>query len=445
MEKNSFFNRSYENFIDKNKPLADRMRPEKLEEFFGQEHIISKGKMLRRMIEADMISSIILHGPTGSGKTTLGKIIAEQTEKIFKVLNAVTSGVKDIKECINEAVNDISMYNKQTIVFIDEIHRFNKLQQDALLPYVENGTIILIGATTENPYFEVNNALLSRSTIFELKSLTPSNIRKLLEYTLKNEEKGLGKHSINIDDEALEIMSNYSNGDARKALNALELAVQTTKKDEEGIVYISRDVAKESIQKNTNFYDKNGDKHYDYISAFIKSMRGSDPDAALFYLAKMLIAGEDPKFIARRIIICSSEDIGNADPQALDVAVNAFKAIDIVGMPEARIILGQAVVYLACAPKSNTSYIGINKAISKAENSNINVPPYLRDESYKNNKDKNKNIYKYPHDYKYGYVKQRYLPEGINKEFYEPGSIGYEKKMKKYLEYLNNLDKEEQR
>jgi putative ATPase len=445
MKKNDFFNRSYEDFIDKNKPLADKMRPEKLEEFFGQEHIISKGKMLRRMIEADMISSIILHGPTGSGKTTLGKIIAEQTEKNFKVLNAVTSGVKDIKKCINEAVDDISMYNKQTIVFIDEIHRFNKLQQDALLPYVENGTIILIGATTENPYFEVNNALLSRSTIFELKSLSASDIRKLLEYTLENEEKGLGSKKVKIDDEALEIMSNYSNGDVRKALNALELAVQTTEKDKEGYINISKDVAKESIQRNTNFYDKNGDKHYDYISAFIKSMRGSDPDAALFYLAKMLIAGEDPKFIARRIIICSSEDIGNADPQALDVAVNAFKAIDIVGMPEARIILGQAVVYLACAPKSNTSYMGINKALSKAENSNINVPPYLKDESYKKNKDRNDNIYKYPHNYRFGYVKQRYLPEGINDKFYNPGSIGYEKKMKKYLEYLDNLDKEEQR
>src|SRR6056297_1393132 len=442
MEKNSFFNRSYENFIDKNKPLADRMRPEKLEEFFGQEHIISKGKMLRRMIEADMISSIILHGPTGSGKTTLGKIIAEQTEKIFKVLNAVTSGVKDIKECINEAVNDISMYNKQTIVFIDEIHRFNKLQQDALLPYVENGTIILIGATTENPYFEVNNALLSRSTIFELKRLSPIDIKKLLEYTLENKDKGLGKKSIEVQDEALELISKYSNGDGRKALNALELAVVTTNKNKDGKIQITIDVAKESIQKNTNFYDKNGDKHYDYISAFIKSMRGSDPDAALFYLAKMLVAGEDPKFLGRRIIICASEDIGNADPKALEVAVNAFKAIEIIGMPEGRILLAQAVVYISCAPKSNTSYMAINKAMSKAEKSNIRVPSYLKDESYKQNKDTSDGIYKYPHNYKYNYVKQRYLPEGINEKFYNPGTIGYEKKIKKYLEYLENLDKE---
>ncbi len=443
--ENDFFNRSYENFINKNKPLADKMRPETLDEFFGQEHIISKGKMLRRMIEADMISSIILHGPTGSGKTTLGKIIAEQTEKTFKVLNAVTSGVKDIKKYIQEAIDDISMHNRQTIVFIDEIHRFNKLQQDALLPYVENGTIILIGATTENPYFEVNNALLSRSTIFELKSLSPEDIKKLLQYTLENEDKGLGKKQIEIQDEALELIANYSNGDGRKALNALELAVVTTRKNQDGTIEITRDVAKESIQKNTNFYDKNGDKHYDYISAFIKSMRGSDPDAALFYLAKMLVAGEDPKFLGRRIIICASEDVGNADPNALEVAVNAFKAVEIIGMPEGRILLAQAVVYIACAPKSNTSYMGINKAMSKAEKSNITVPSYLKDESYKQNKDMSDGIYKYPHNYKYNYVKQRYLPEGIKEKFYIPGSIGYEKKMKKYLEYLENLDKEVQK
>jgi putative ATPase len=443
--ENDFFSRSYEKFIDKNKPLADRMRPETLDEFFGQEHIISEGKMLRRMIEADMISSIILHGPTGSGKTTLGKIIAEQTKKTFKVLNAVTSGVKDIKQYIQEAINDISMHNRQTIVFIDEIHRFNKLQQDALLPYVENGTIILIGATTENPYFEVNNALLSRSTIFELKPLTAENIKRLLEYTIENEKKGLGKKPIVVHDEALEIIANYSNGDGRKALNALELAVTTTKNNKDGNIEITRDVARESIQKNTNFYDKNGDKHYDYISAFIKSMRGSDPDAALFYLAKMLVAGEDPKFIGRRIIICASEDVGNADPKALEVAVNAFKAVEIIGMPEARILLAQAVVYIACAPKSNTSYMGINRAISKAEKSNINVPSYLKDESYKQDKDTSDGIYKYPHNYKYNYVKQRYLPKGINDKFYNPGNIGYEKKMKKYLEYLENLDKEVQK
>ncbi|MDW7668070.1 MAG: replication-associated recombination protein A [Bacillota bacterium] len=443
--ENDFFNRSYENFINKNKPLADKMRPETLDEFFGQEHIISKGKMLRRMIEADMISSIILHGPTGSGKTTLGKIIAQQTEKTFKVLNAVTSGVKDIKKYIQEAIDEISMHNRQTIVFIDEIHRFNKLQQDALLPYVENGTIILIGATTENPYFEVNNALLSRSTIFELKSLSPDDIKKLLQYTLENEEKGLGKKQIAIQDEALELIANYSNGDGRKALNALELAVVTTSKNKEGKIEITRDVAKESIQKNTNFYDKNGDKHYDYISAFIKSMRGSDPDAALFYLAKMLVAGEDPKFLGRRIIICASEDVGNADPNALEVAVNAFKGVEIIGMPEGRILLAQAVVYIACAPKSNTSYMGINKAMSKAEKSNITVPSYLKDESYKQNKDMSDGIYKYPHNYKYNYVKQRYLPEGIKEKFYIPGAIGYEKKMKKYLEYLDNLEKEVQK
>ncbi len=433
----NIFDMQYENNIKKAGPLAQRMRPTTLSEFVGQEHIIGEGKILTRAIQADKLSSVIFYGPPGTGKTTLARIIAENTKNNFTTLNAVTSGIKDIKEKISYAVDELSIYNKRTILFIDEIHRFNKSQQDALLPYVENGTIILIGATTENPYFEVNQALISRSLIFEFKKITNDDIKQVIKKVLEDTESGYGNLNIVLEEDALNHITENSNGDVRKALSALELGVETTK-ETNGKIIIDINVAVECIQRKKIEYDKNGDSHYDTISAFIKSMRGSDPDAAVFWLAKMIKAGEDPKFIARRIIICASEDVGNADPRALEVAINAFKAVEIIGFPEGRITLAQATLYVACAPKSNASIMAIDKAMDAVEKNSLEVPLHLKDSHYGGAKDLGRGLsYKYPHDYNKFYVKQSYLPESLkNTTFYEPKESGYESKIKKFLEYL---------
>lgn len=438
------FSLNAENNIKKSAPLANRIRPKTLDDFVGQEHIIGKGKLLYRAIQADKISSIILYGPPGTGKTTLAKIIANTTKMYFNQLNAVTSGVKDIREVVKESKERLGMYNKRTILFIDEIHRFNKSQQDALLPYVENGTIILIGATTENPYFEVNKALISRSMIFKLESLGDSEIREVLDRAIIDTDNGLGSFNINIHDDAMNHLINISNGDARIALNGLELGVLTTPPDSDGVINITLDIAQECVQQRALKYEKNGDEHYDTISAFIKSMRGSDPDATLYWLAKMIYAGEDPKFIARRIMICASEDVGNADPNALPLAVAAFETVHNIGMPEGRIPLAQAAVYMACAPKSNASYVGIKKAMSDIENKKTGtVPIHLRDASYKgaSNFGHGKG-YQYAHNYDNNYVKQQYLPdEMIGVKYYEPTENGYEKVIKERLEKLDKENK----
>lgn len=431
----NIFEMQYENSIKKEGPLAERMRPVSLGEFVGQKHIVGEGKILNRAIEADKLTSAIFYGPPGTGKTTLAKIIANTTDNNFTTLNAVTSGIKDIKEKVSFAVDELSIYNKRTILFIDEIHRFNKAQQDALLPYVENGTIILIGATTENPYFEVNSALISRSLVFEFKNIDIDDIKNVIRKSLLD-ERGYGKRKVEIDQDAIDHIAGYSNGDIRSALNALELSVETTQ-EIDGIIKIDIEIASECIQRKKLDYDKTGDNHYDTISAFIKSMRGSDPDAAVYWLAKMIKAGEDPKFIARRIIICASEDVGNADPRALEVAVNAFKAVEIIGFPEGRIILAQAAIYIACAPKSNATIIAIDSAMKAVENESHQVPIHLKDKHYKGAENLNRGInYKYPHDYDKFYVKQQYMPETIKTKFYQPKESGYESKIKKFLEYL---------
>ncbi len=441
------FQISAEMNLRKSAPLADRMRPSTLEEFIGQEHIVGKGKLLYRGIVADKLSSIIFYGPPGTGKTTLAKIIANSTKKYFEQLNAVTSGIKDIREVIDRSKERLGMYNKRTILFIDEIHRFNKSQQDALLPYVENGTLILIGATTENPFFEVNKALISRSMVFKLEPLSNEHIKTIINKAIKDKDHGLGDFSIEIGHDALEHLVNVCNGDARIALNGLELGVLTTPSDENGIIKITLDVIEECIQKRAIRYEKNGDEHYDIISAFIKSMRGSDPDATLYWLAKMIYAGEDPKFIARRIIICASEDVGNADPQALTLAVSAFQAVNTIGMPEGRIPLAQAAVYVACAPKSNACYVGIDKALEDIENGIMGqVPTYLRDstskkmeEKYILNTGENSKDYLYPHDYPNGFIEQQYLPNGlVGINYYSPTENGYEKIIKERLKGLLN-------
>lgn len=438
------FTLNMENQLKKNAPLADRMRPSTIEEFVGQKHILGEGKFLNRAIKADRITSMIFYGPPGTGKTTLAMIIANSTNMNFEKLSAVTSGVKDIREVIHRAEEGLKLYNKRTILFIDEIHRFNKAQQDALLPFVERGIIILIGATTENPYFEVNKALLSRMMVISLKPLGKKDIYDIILNALKDEDRGLGKYKVNISDEAIDYLITISDGDGRIALNSLEIAVLSTPEDNEGIINIDLDTIKECILVKSAKYDKSGDEHYDTISAFIKSMRGSDPDATLYWLAKMINAGEDPKFIARRIIICASEDVGNADPQALMVAVAAFNAVDVIGMPEGRIILAQAAVYVACAPKSNASYVGINKALEDIRNKPIGkVPGHLKDASYKGAASFGHGKgYKYPHDYKNAYVKQQYLPdEYLDDKYYRPTNNGYEKIIKERLSKL--FDKED--
>ncbi|MDE6312347.1 MAG: replication-associated recombination protein A [Lachnospiraceae bacterium] len=420
-------------------PLAARMRPQTLEEVAGQQHIIGKDKLLYRAIKADKLSSVIFYGPPGTGKTTLAKVIAGTTSAEFMQMNATVAGKKDMEAVVEQAKNNLGMYGKKTILFVDEIHRFNKGQQDYLLPFVEDGTLILIGATTENPYFEVNGALISRSIIFELKPLTKEEIKGLLNRAVTDETKGMGGYNAVVTEEALEFLADIANGDARMALNAIELAIMTTQRDDSGRIPITIEVAQECIQKRAVRYDKTGDNHYDTISAFIKSMRGSDPDAALYYLAKMLYAGEDIKFIARRIMICASEDVGNADPQALQVAVAASLAVERIGMPEAQIILSQAVSYVATAPKSNAACEGIFKAMEVVKNSKTAViPPYLQDAHYGGAAKLGHGIgYKYAHDYPNHYVKQQYLPdELVGQTFYQPSENGYEKRIQEHMERI---------
>ena len=425
-------------------PLASRMRPTTLDEVVGQQHIVGKDKLLYRAIKADKLSSIIFYGPPGTGKTTLAKVIAHTTSAEFMQINATSAGKKDMEEVVEQAKANQGMYQKKTILFIDEIHRFNKGQQDYLLPFVEDGTIILIGATTENPYFEVNGALLSRSVIFELKKLSADDIKTLIKRALTDKEKGMGAYDAQIDDDALDFLADVSNGDARAALTAIELGVLTTDRAEDGIIHITIDVASECIQKRVISYDKKGDNHYDTISAFIKSMRGSDPDAAVYYLARMLYAGEDVKFIARRIMILASEDIGNADPMAMVVASSAAAAVERVGMPEAQIILSQAVTYMACAPKSNAAYNAISEAMRVVkETKTPPVPAHLQDAHYGAAEKLGHGVgYKYAHDYPNHYVKQQYLPDELTDSvFYEPSTMGYESKVQEHMKWL----KEEKR
>ena len=428
-----------QNTMKNESPLASRIRPETLDEVVGQQHIIGKDKLLYRAIQADKISSIIFYGPPGTGKTTLAKVIANTTSADFKQINATVAGKKDMEDVVAQAKNNLGMYGKKTILFVDEIHRFNKGQQDYLLPFVEDGTIILIGATTENPYFEVNGALISRSIIFELKPLDKEDIKTLIKRAVYDEKKGMGSLHADIDDEALTFLADVANGDARSALNAIELGILTTKPSEDGKIHINLKIAEQCIQKRVLKYDKDGDNHYDTISAFIKSMRGSDPDAAVYYLARMLYAGEDIKFIARRIMICASEDVGNADPQALVVATNACLAIERLGMPEARIVLSQAATYVACAPKSNAAYMAVDKALDIVKNEKTyGVPVHLQDAHYKGSAKLGHGIgYKYAHDYPNHYVKQQYLPDGLeDSRFYEPGDLGYEVEVKNYFKKI---------
>ena len=424
---------------EKESPLASRLRPTKLEEVVGQQHIIGKDKLLYRAIKADKLQSVIFYGPPGTGKTTLAKVIAQTTSAEFMQINATSAGKKDMEAVIEKAKQLQGMYGKRTILFIDEIHRFNKGQQDYLLPFVEDGTVTLIGATTENPYFEVNGALISRSIIFELKPLEKEDIKTLLHRALEDKEKGMGAYRAVADEEALEFLADVSNGDARSALNAIELGILTTERSADGLIHITLDVASECIQKRVIKYDKNGDSHYDNISAFIKSMRGSDPDAAVYYLAKMLYVGEDVTFIARRIMICASEDVGNADPNALTVAVSAAQAVERLGMPEARIVLAQAVTYVASAPKSNAAYLAVDKALSVVrESRTAPVPTYLCDAHYKGAGKLGRGIgYKYAHDYPNHYVDQQYLPDAYkDMKFYEPTENGYEQTIREYFKNI---------
>ena len=426
-----------DNIIPGKEPLAYRMSPRSLDEYVGQEHILGKGKMLRRMIEADRLSSIILYGPPGTGKTALARLIAHTTASGFSKMNAVTAGVGDIKRVISDTQNMILNPSGRTVLFIDEIHRFNKLQQDALLPHVEDGTLILIGATTENPFFEVNKALISRSTVLALKPLTEQDIIKILRMALADKERGLGNEFITITDEALSYIANLSNGDARIALRGLELASVTTPPDSSGRVTIDAAVLEDCMQKRSIAFDSSGESHYDNISAFIKSMRGSDPDAAVFYLARALHGGEDIEFLARRILICASEDVGMANPSALPVAMAAYQGIMAVGMPEARILLSEAAIVVATSPKSNASYMAINKAMQDVENKRTGeVPMHLRNAPAKGMTDLGYGVgYKYAHDYEGHIVEQQYLPDEMKGTiYYEPTSLGYETKIREWLD-----------
>ena len=432
-----------ETTLENESPLASRMRPTTLEEVVGQEHIIGKDKLLYRAIKADKLGSVIFYGPPGTGKTTLAKVIANTTSARFTQLNATTAGKKDMEEVVKEAQQHLGMYGKKTILFVDEIHRFNKGQQDYLLPFVEDGTLVLIGATTENPYFEVNGALLSRSIIFELKSLEKKDIRKLLDRAVTDPVKGLGSYHAEVSEEALDFLADLAGGDARAALNAIELGVLTTERSADGKIHVDLETAQECIQKRVVRYDKTGDQHYDTISAFIKSMRGSDPDAAVYYLAKMLYAGEDIKFIARRIMICAAEDVGMADPQALVVATAAAQAVERIGMPEAQIILAEAVAYVASAPKSNASYMGLNRAMDVVEHTKTApIPNHLKDAHYKSAGKLGHGLgYLYSHDYPHHYVRQQYLPDGLTDSvFYEPTDNGKEKEIAQWLHWLKEND-----
>lgn len=427
------------NTMEKEAPLAARMRPASLEEVVGQAHIIGKDKLLYRAIKADKLSSIIFYGPPGTGKTTIAKVIANTTSAEFNQINATIAGKKDMEEIVAKAKDNQGMFGKKTILFIDEIHRFNKGQQDYLLPFVEDGTIILIGATTENPYFEVNGALISRSVIFELKPLSVEDIKTLIKKAVYDKEKGMGAYDAVIDDDAVEFIADIANGDARNALNAIELGILTTDRAEDKLIHITLEVASQCVQKRSVRYDKDGDNHYDTVSAFIKSMRGSDVDAAIYYLARMLYAGESVTFIARRIMICAAEDVGLADPNALTVAVSAAEAVHKVGMPEAQIILAEAVAYVAAAPKSNSAVNAIGAAMEYVKNNKtLPVPSHLMDAHYKGaGKLGHGQGYKYAHDYKNHYVNQQYLPYGMeNEKFYYPTDIGYEKNIKEYQDKI---------
>ena len=429
----------------KDSPLAVRLRPRTLDQFVGQEHILGPDKLLYRAIKADRISSLIFYGPPGTGKTTLAMVIANTTSSKFEELNASTSGKKDMEEVVKRAEDNLGMYGKKTILFIDEIHRFNKSQQDFLLPHVEKGTVILIGATTENPYFEVNSALVSRSNIFELKPLSEENIAELVRRAVYDKENGMGAYNAEISDEAVAFLAGMAEGDARKALNAVELGILSTEKNPEtGKIDITLEVAEECIQRRAIRYDKDGDNHYDIISAFIKSMRGSDPDAAVYYLAKMLYAGESVTFIARRIMICACEDVGNADPQAIQVATSCALAVERVGMPESQIILAHAAIYVATAPKSNSvvnAIFAANNAVK--EYNSAEGPPHLRDAHYKGSAELGHVGYKYAHDFPKHYVDQQYLPDAlVGQTFYEPSENGYEEKIKKWMEYLKNNEEQ---
>ena len=425
---------------EKESPLASRLRPTTLDEVVGQQHIIGKDKLLYRAIKADKLSSVIFYGPPGTGKTTLAKVIANTTSAEFTQINATVAGKKDMEEVVNKAKELKGMYQKRTILFIDEIHRFNKGQQDYLLPFVEDGMIILIGATTENPYFEVNGALLSRSSVFELCPLSQEEVETLILRAVQDEKKGMGSYHAVIEEDALHFLADLAGGDARSALNAVELGILTTPRSEDGMIHITLEVASECIQKRVVRYDKTGDNHYDTISAFIKSMRGSDPDAAVYYLAKMLYAGEDIKFIARRIMICASEDVGNADPMALNVAVSAAQAVERIGMPEAQIILSQAVLYVATAPKSNSACNAVFAAMDNVKKYKTTVPVHLQDAHYKGSAKLGHGIgYKYAHDYPNHYVKQQYLPDEIKDAvFYEASDNGYEQTIKAHMKRIKD-------
>ena len=424
--------------MERESPLASRLRPRTLDEVVGQQHIVGKDKLLYRAIKADKLTSVIFYGPPGTGKTTLAKVIANTTSANFTQINATVAGKKDMEEVVKQAQDTLGMYGKKTILFIDEIHRFNKSQQDYLLPFVEDGTVILIGATTENPYFEVNGALLSRSIVFELKSLEIPEIKELILRAVQDTERGMGSYQAMIDEDALDFLAAMAGGDARSALTAIELGILTTPRGEDGQIHITLEVASECIQKRVVRYDKDGDNHYDIISAFIKSMRGSDPDAAVYYLAKMLYAGEDVKFIARRIMILASEDIGNADPQAIQVAVAAAQAVERGGMPESQIILAQAAAYMACAPKSNSAVNAIFAAMDSVKHKRTTVPAHLQDAHYGGHEKLGHGIgYKYAHDFPNHYVEQQYLPsEILGETFYELSDMGYEKKLKEHMEKI---------
>ncbi len=425
--------------MEKESPLAARLRPRALDEVVGQQHIIGKDKLLYRAIKADKLSSIIFYGPPGTGKTTLARVIANTTSAEFTQINATVAGKKDMEAVVEKAKDLRGMYGKKTILFIDEIHRFNKGQQDYLLPFVEDGTVILIGATTENPYFEVNGALISRSVIFELKPLSKEDIKELIHRAVYDKERGMGSYDAVIDEDAEEFLAELSGGDARHVLNAIELGIMTTERSEDNKIHISLKVAEECIQKRVMRYDKDGDNHYDTISAFIKSMRGSDADAAVYYLGRMLYAGESVTFIARRIMICAAEDVGNADPNALTVAVSASLAAERVGMPEAQIILAQAAAYVASAPKSNASSRAIFEVMETVEKTgNLPIPTHLQDAHYKSAGKLGHGVgYKYAHDYPNNYVNQQYLPyELTGREFYRPSGNGYEVKIKEHMKRI---------
>lgn len=440
----SLFDYMNDKYKDEEEPLAARMRPETIDEVVGQEHIIGKDRLLYRAIKADRLSSVIFYGPPGTGKTTLAMVIAHTTSSEFVKINATTSGKKEMEDVVSKAKEIFAMYHRKTILFVDEIHRFNKGQQDYLLPFVEDGTITLIGATTENPYFEVNPALVSRSVIFELKPLSDEDILKLIRRAVSDTKKGMGAYDAVIDEDAARFLSDTANGDARRALNALELGILTTDRSPDGKIHINLETAQDCIQKRALGYDKKGDNHYDTISAFIKSMRGSDPDAAVYYLARMIYSGEDPAFIARRIMICAAEDVSLADPMALVVAQSAAAAVERIGMPESQIILSEAAIYVACAPKSNSAVNAIFSGLDAVKNKKTgSIPPYLRDAHYSSAGKLGRGTgYKYAHDYPMHYVKQQYLPDDLEGTvFYKPGDLGYEKKVRDYFRILRGEDK----